>query len=364
MRHSLFLFFFVGSFACLFSCKLEITDANDSDNGRQHVPTEMQTTVFRVTTEILHSEVFREEIISNGRLTSRETADLQFEGVSSTSKLVRIYVKNGDHVEAGTPIAMLDTFLVGHNFHNAKNDLQKAYLDLQDVLIGMGYMLRDSLFIPSSVMELACIRSGYNSARSQYVLAEYNLKRATLRSPIAGIVTDLFAKPYSMIDFSSPFCRIIDNRKLEVNFTVLEDELPRVSLGSHVYIQPYALPGLNATGQVVDINASVGKDGTVHIRANIDVTPALMDGMNVRVSIIKDTEAQLVIPKTAVVQRAGRSVVFAYTSDNKAAWHYVTIGRENSSQYAITSETLQIGEEIITSGNEQLSDGSPVLRVP
>ena len=81
--------------------------------------------------------------------------------------------------------------------------------------------------------------------------------------------------------------------------------------------------------------------------------------MNVRISVFRSLGKQWVVPKTAVVLRTGKQVVFAY-KDGKAAWNYVDTGFDNATQYTITSKTLQEGDAIIISGNEHLADGTNV----
>lgn len=49
--------------------------------------------------------------------------------------------------------------------------------------------------------------------------------------------------------------------------------------------------------------------------------------MNVRVSVKRSVGEQLVIPKTAVVLRSGKQVVFTL-KDGKAMWNYVHTGLE------------------------------------
>ena len=81
--------------------------------------------------------------------------------------------------------------------------------------------------------------------------------------------------------------------------------------------------------------------------------------MSVSVSVKETVPGQLVLPKTAVVERSGRKVVFT-VSDSKAYWHYVTLGLQNTTSYTIT-DGLEAGEEVVTSGAQNLSDGIAVV---
>ena len=325
----------------------------------ESVTTVLQTEEVEVRTETLRTVDFERELVSNGRISAQEVAELRFVSNTGGNVPVKIFVQNGAQVAAGDAIAMLDTFLLSNSFAQASVNLQKANLDLQAVLIDQGYVLTDSASIPEEVFRLAAIRSGFNNAKTQYDLAKYHLENAVLRTPIAGMVTNLFAKPYNPIDNAEPFCVIINERKPEIDFKILENELPMIRKGDRMKIQSYASPDIETTGSIVDINPSVDKEGMVRIKAFVQPIPQLINGMNVRISVYRSLGKHWVVPKSAVVLRTGKQVVFAY-KDGKAAWHYVDTEQENATHYTITSSTLQEGNEIIYSGNEHLADGTNV----
>ena len=351
--------YFVGLFlaAVLAGCGPNGSSGNDDDD--ESVATILPTEEVEVRTETLRTQDFVLEVVSNGRISAQQLAELRFVNTSGGNVPVKIFVQNGNRVEAGDAIAMMDTFQLSNSYQQAYNSLQRADLDLQDVLIGLGYTLADSASIPEDIFKLALIRSGYNNAKNQYELAKYNLDNATLRTPIAGIVTNLFAKPFNPVDPSEPFCVVIAEGKPEVDFSILENELPLIKKGDRVKIQPYASPDITTTGSVVDVNPNVDKDGMVRIKAHILPHAKLFNGMNVRISVLRSYGLQWVVPKTAVVLRTGKQVVFVY-KNGKAAWNYVETGLQNSTHYTITSSTLQEGDEIIYSGNEHLAEGTNV----
>ena len=335
----------------------------NGEESEESVVTILPTEEVVVRTETLRTKDFELEIVSNGRISAQQIAELRFVSASGSTVPIKIFVRNGDRVEAGDAIAMIDTFQLSNSYIQAVNGLERTYLDLQDVLIGLGYTLADSASIPEETRNLANIRSGYNNAVNQYELAKYNLDNAILRTPITGIVTNLFAKPYNTIDPAEPFCIVIAEGKPEVDFRILENELPLIKNGDRVKIQPYASPDIETTGVVADINPNVDKDGMVRIKAYIQPHAKLFNGMNVRIGVLRSYGQQWVVPKSAVVLRTGKQVVFAY-KNGKAAWHYVTTGLENATHYTITSDTLQEGDEIITGGNEHLAEGTNVkLRI-
>ena len=350
--------YFAGAFlaAGLIGCGQQ---RNTNDDDDESVATILPAEEVEVGTETLRTQVFELEVVSNGRVSAQQIAELRFANTAGGNVPVKIFVQNGNRVNMDDAIAMIDTFQLSNSYRQAVNSLQRADLDLQDVLIGLGYTIADSASIPEDVFKLALIRSGYNNAKNQYELAKYNLEHAVLRTPIAGIVTNLFAKPFNPVDPSAPFCVVIAEGKPEVDFTILENELSLIKKGDRVKIQPYAVPDVVTSGSVVDINPNVDKDGMVRIKAHIQPHAKLFNGMNVRISVLRSYGEQWVVPKTAVVLRTGKQVVFVY-KEGKAAWNYVETGLENSTHYSITSNTLQEGDEVIISGNEHLAEGTNV----
>lgn len=111
-------------------------------------------------------------------------------------------------------------------------------------------------------------------------------------------------------------------------------------------------------GHITEINPIVGKGGSVQIKASIDGKGKLYEGMNLKVIIKRPISQQLVIPKSAVVLRSGRQVVFSY-SNGRAIWNYVKTNLENSSEYTIV-DGLQEEMDIIISGNESLAHETEV----
>ena len=95
-------------------------------------------------------------------------ADLRFE---TTGVVAHIYVKNGAPVRKGQKLAELDKFRLKNKTAQAKDALDKAELELQDVLIGQGYPVGDASKVPADIMKLARVRSGYDQSLAQYELA-------------------------------------------------------------------------------------------------------------------------------------------------------------------------------------------------
>ncbi|MCL2651076.1 MAG: efflux RND transporter periplasmic adaptor subunit [Candidatus Azobacteroides sp.] len=316
----------------------------------------LQDKPVEVKAMLLKATDFNYELVSNGTISAMKRADLRFQ---ASENIAHIYVKNGDRVSQGQKIAELDQFKLKSSLEQSKDAFERSKLDLQDVLIGQGYTLKDSANIPEEVMKIAKVKSNYDQSRINYRLAEYNLKNATLYAPFNGVIANLFTKEYNLPLGSEAFCTVIDNQHPEVVFTILESELSLIKTGDKVLVTPFSAGDYTTEGHITEINPSIDKNGMVRVKASVNNKQgSLYDGMNVKVRVQRSSGKQLVIPKTALVLRTNKKVVFTLKS-GKAMWNYVQTGTENSDSYIIT-DGLHAGDSVIYEGNINLAHEAPV----
>ena len=92
-------------------------EKKDGTSGKEGVETVLPSQVNEVTVMTLKKTAFSHELVSNGKVTASQYADLSFRVISEP--VTHIYVKNGDHVRKGHKIAELDLFTL-------KNSLEKT----------------------------------------------------------------------------------------------------------------------------------------------------------------------------------------------------------------------------------------------
>ena len=354
---------------CLVLSAVLSSCSNHSKNGQAEVKEEGVATVLpqeksEVTVMRLNKQMFNHELVSNGKISACNLADMRFE----TSEVVaHIFVKNGDHVRKGQRLAELDKFRLSNRLAQSKESLERAKIELKDVLIGQGYMADSFDKVPSETMKLAKVKSGYEQSRVQYEMAKRELDKSTLVAPFDGVVANLFTKPYNLSNTAEAFCAIVDTKGMEADFSVLESELILIKKGDRVEVMPFIDRKQKFIGQITEINPLVDRNGMVRVKARVDGRGNLFSGMNVRVSILRAVNKCLVIPKTAVVVRSGRSVVFTLER-GRAKWNYVQVGLENAMDCIVSERTsngaidgLVEGDSVIVSGNLNLAHDTPVV---
>ena len=337
------------------SCSGTHTNSPEQENANTILPEEKE----EVTVMTLTKGDFHHELVSNGKIVAKESAELCFR---TSEVIAKIWVKNGTYIRKGQKLAELDMFNLNNILAQRKNSLTQATLEMQDVLIGQGYAIDNISAIPEDIVELARIKSGYHQAKVQYEAALHDVEQATLIAPFDGIVANLFEKPYNTSKSGSAFCRIVGCSVMDVDFTVLESELPLITLGDKVEVMPYTNVQEALTGYISEINPLVSANGMVRVKATINNGQKLFEGMNVRVSVKRVVPNQFVVPKTAIVLRSGKQVLFTL-QDSIAIWNYVQTGLENMTEYTIMNtegNELKEGMIVITTGNVNLAHESIV----
>ncbi|GAB2565839.1 efflux RND transporter periplasmic adaptor subunit [Spirosoma areae] len=281
----------------------------------------------------------------------------------------QVLVHNGSTVSVGQLMARLDDRDQRLALRQAQDQLAESRVQLRALLAEYGGTELDTTSIKPNARAFVLTKSGYYKAQTAIAQARQQLEYSTLRAPYAGMVANLTAKPYNFITSYEPFCTLLSRVGLVVEFSVLESELVAVQVGMPVQIMPVALPGRSYTGQVSEINPFVNAQGLVLAKARITQPDSrLFEGMNARISIERRLANQLIVPKSAVVERSGRKVVFtveagkanpAVPRRDRAKWNYVTIAHENDTEVAI-SEGLKPGDRVIVSGNLNLGHDAPV----
>lgn len=315
-----------------------------------------------VDTIMLRRGVFRSQFISNGKLRAQQKSDLRFGGAGAVTWLAG---GNGAAVSAGAVIARIDEREVQIRLEQARQAMQKADIDLQDALLGFGYDIADSARVPRETLRIARLRSGYDGALMGLQSARLAAENCVLTAPFGGKIANLKTKLYESPkgDF---FCSVINDRTFDVEFNILESELANVRMGQEVRVATFVEPTKRYAGRMTNINPAVDDKGQIVVTANIPNPGGLMDGMNVKVYIESSVVGRLVVPKSAVLVRDDREVLFRYdAATGKAMWTYVLIEMSNSDSHAVVANTdrgaeLNVDDAIIVSGNLNLADGSDV----
>ncbi len=348
-------FYFSMCLLLLIGCKQSVEKTpENADEPEKKSP----SAGIAVNTSLARQETFNKQILANGLVEAKNKADIRFK---IAERVAHIYVKNGEFIPKGKPIATLENLLLYNQFKRAEIDFETAKNKFREEKIRFGYGKVPIEKMDTVILQSLYIRTGYHSSKNLLENAHILYEQTFLRAPFSGVVANLTAKEGNFMTSSDILCTLIDPKQLDIVFQVAENQLPFVKLGQTVTISPFAAQSNLFEGRITEINPMVNENGLIRIKATIvnqSKEQSLFDGMNVSVVINNPMDEMLVIPKTALVLRSGKEVVFTL-QNGQAKWNYVTIFDENSDSYAI-SEGLRPNDTIIVSGNMNLAHDAKV----
>jgi RND family efflux transporter MFP subunit len=299
---------------------------------------------------------FALQLLSNGKLHAPLQSKVQFR---ASGYIRQVYVRNGQAVAAGALLAQLDDRPAQLLLEQAQDALRQAQVEANDRLISLRGKADDSLSVAPKIWAYIKTASGLNQARIAIQKAQLELEACTLRAPFAGTVANLSAKAFNQANPSEVFCTLLATSTMELTALLLESETAQVQIGQSARVTALALPTQTWNGTVSEINPFVNEQGLVEVKVRVQNPRGLLfEGMNAQVVIEKTVPGLVVVPKSAVVERSGRKVVFV-AEGNVAKWHYVTVAAENASQVGI-AEGLKAGERVIVSGNLNLAHDAEI----
>jgi len=342
--------FAVSYFTLFYTFDVAIEDEQSPIISSIVIPT-VKTTTIKI-------DLFNSLTLANGKVRASSKADLRFE---ASGQLREIHVKNGQHVEQGHVIAVLDSKRERIALKEAQNAMIEAEINKRDLFYQRGSLnLDDTTEYTAVAMQVINTQSGYYKAVTALQKAELNLSYTILSAPFAGIIANLKEKRGNYVSGGQEFCLVISQYFFEAEFSVIEKEAVLIKQGQSVEVMPFINDSLILKARISEINPIVDVNGLVTVKAKFRPLSNvhILDGMNVNVKILQQIPNQLIIPKEALVVRSGKDIVFTY-EDGKSLWNYVKVGNENDAYLTIV-DGLKAGDQVIIAGNLNLAHDAKV----
>ncbi len=281
-----------------------------------------------------------------GTVVPRNRADIQSK---VQGRVEEIHVTLGSIVAAGQILAQLDSRDLLARADQARAVSRQAAMELTRY---------DSLLSRKLVsqQEYDAIKARADVAGASLAEAEALLSYARIASPFAGKVTE---KNIDIGDLAVPgkSLFVIEEDaapRLEVN--VPESRRGVIGLGDSL---PIILdPGsMRVSGRVVEISpAANAVTRSFVVKLEIPRAGGARGGQFGRLLLTSSTQGGLLIPTEALIKRGQLEIVFAVTADHHAQVRLVRSGKLSENRIEILAG-LREGEQVVTSGGDQLSDG-------
>ncbi|MDX2303370.1 MAG: efflux RND transporter periplasmic adaptor subunit [Microscillaceae bacterium] len=314
--------------------------------------------ITQVNTVSSTKKTFYYYIQATGKIASKAQSKLQFR---QNGFLEKIYVSTGQKVVPGQLIAQLDKTALDIALQKAIQQVNARKVAYQDLLIQHKMNLKDETEIDPKLREYFRTDSGLAEAELLLKEAQLALSYATLHAPIGGVIADLKFKPYNQISTTDVLCLVYADNDLELTIEVLESEVTLLQKGLKASIKPISKSTVEYAAVVSEINPYVTENALVQIKLKLLQTQGLLPGMNASAEIAIPQKPALVVPKSAIVVRSGKKVVFT-EEKGLAKWNYVETGLENETEIEIV-KGLDPGKKVIINHNLQLDHDSPVKTI-
>jgi membrane fusion protein, multidrug efflux system len=342
---------------------LFLVSCSSSEKGNEvtQVQQELSTEITQVTTTLINRSDFKREIISQGTLNAVARVEIS---CTLDEPIVLLNISNGKAVKKNEVLVKIEDSDIQRKLHKLELSLEKIKREREKLLIaklGYGFSTGDSVRIPADILNMVNMDVGFREKLLEIEEAEAELRDYTIRAPIPGRIADLNARVMNPPSGDVLFT-IIDDQTMEADFPILETHFRELRVGDVVRITPLAT-GEDHRGKISQINPRVSAGGMIQVKATVsNRSKKLIDGMKCKIAVEKIIPNQLVIPKSAMVMRDNRKVMFYY-EEGLAYWQYIATPFENSSSYAVSTEEggeLPEGKEVIISGNMNLAHESKV----
>lgn len=199
-----------------------------------------------------------QNVLAEGRVTVPAGAEITL-GAELNGKLLRLSVKEQDHVKAGDVIGEIDVKEQQAALGEAWAHVKEAGADVE--LTAREQQRSEQLFRGNVVAEAALDRSVHDATAAERrrgsLLASAarisaNIAKAKLVAPIDGTVTQRFADAGEMVSAGAPIVTLTNLGHLQVEAEVGEFDVARVRLGADVTVHA---EGYDARwrGKVVEI---------------------------------------------------------------------------------------------------------------
>jgi len=347
-------------FLCLTVWACSTTPDEESLEASVPAPQQVVTPPVEVKITPVRRANFPLKITSNGTLSAAQRLEIKSK---TNGQIKQLPIKIGQRVQKGDLLLELEDEALQLQLQQYELALAEAEVNKADLLIANG----GKAFVDTSVtpqkLKLVNTLSGYDKALHAIQQAEYELTKARLHAPFNGIIADVEVQAGQQISSGETICTLLNPTTFEAVFTLLEQEAVRIREGQSVWVSPLPLPEQQLSARIHSINPVVDEQGlvTVHARLQGNASGRLFEGMHVRVAIEQQISDQLIVPKSALVLRSGRQVIFTYDAEEQLAkWQYVTIAHENDTHITI-AEGLEGDEQVIYEGNLNLDHDAAVI---
>jgi len=325
--------------------------ANKQTINERNQPATVKNVLIPISTAPVIEKIKQVSLIKTGILTPFKEAKL-LSSSSGTVKQVRFNL--GDNVRKGQILAVIDTKLLELDLQKSLSNLSKLKRDLQNYT----ELLEGKAATQDKVNE---VRQQYTEAANQVDQLKKQITDAQIKAPIDGVISIKKLEEGMFVSANTELGTIVNLSQLKVQVNLTEAEVYQIAIGQHIKFSTDVFPGKSFSGRITYISpqANEAYNYQVEIISSPDKSLQLRSGTFVYADFSKKTAQKiLLIPRDAL--NASIQDAAVYIIDNgRVILRKIKVGEEYDRQIEVTSG-LQKGEQVVTSGQINLQEGSLV----
>jgi RND family efflux transporter MFP subunit len=289
-------------------------------------------------------------------------------GALVMGRVDQVFVAEGDPVKAGQPLAHVEAGPLKDRLTEAEAHVDeakatlanaKARLARTEKLFAHGIASKQELDDATAAKVAA--ESALKQALAGGATAGLQLDRATLRSPIAGVVAAIIVPAGQPVDGNgTPVIEVADTRTLDLRAPIPSARAPEVSLGERATL---SIEGAGTVTGTVAAIAPLVDPATNTVMARIRVPNAsgrLRGGMFAKGALILPAREAVAVPRSALLPGDGTmSRIAVLTRTGTIAHRELVLGAESGDRIEVR-EGLQPSERVVIQGGYSLPEGTHV----
>ena len=283
-------------------------------------------------------------------------------------RLEKVYVHEGDRVEKGQVLAILEQMDTDANllsakgsFLDAQTSLRKAETDLAryEKLYATGAVSQQVVDDYRFARDNAAAK--LEAARGSLQGMESKAAGTVVTAPADGIVSKRFYQEGYYAKAGTPLFAIADISMLKTTIHIPEGQVTGVKVGNEADIALPAYPGKKLVGKITRIAPVADLPAhTFAAEVSVDNSEGLLAGVYANVSLIGEPREQvLTIPMHAIVMRDDQQTVFVADAQGVVQRRVLALGYSDDKVAEVLSG-LDEKDTIVVEGHNKLREGSRI----
>lgn len=283
-------------------------------------------------------------------------------------RLEKVYVHEGDRVEKGQVLAILEQMDTDANllsakgsFLDAQTSLRKAETDLAryEKLYATGAVSQQVVDDYRFARDNAAAK--LEAARGSLQGMESKAAGTVVTAPADGIVAKRYYQEGYYAKAGTPLFAIADISMLKTTIHIPEGQVTGVKVGNEADIALPAYPGKKLVGKITRIAPVADLPAhTFAAEVSVDNSEGLLAGVYANVSLIGEPREQvLTIPMHAIVMRDDQQTVFVADAQGVVQRRVLSLGYSDDKVAEVLSG-LDEKDTIVVEGHNKLREGSRI----